>query len=152
MAADYRHRTVTYGCGHEYVHDLYREPHVLKMSESMFALSDCPDCRDTRHDLALGIQSDHELPALTGLEADRDRGREVRLRLLAEVRDEVRSLRDAYLLGVRRTATWDEVKAAEDAKSALERRRAAEFWLANSSLSGLELLTREIAEQKGEAE
>ena len=152
MTADYRHRTVTYGCGHDYVHDLYREPHVLKMSESMFALSDCPDCRDTRRDLALGIQPDHELPALTGLEADRERAREVRLRLLAEVRDEVRSLRDAYLLGVRRTATWAEVKAAEDAKSALERRRAAEFWLASSGLSGARLLATEIAEQNGEAE
>lgn len=152
MTADYRHRTVTYGCGHEYVHDLYWEPHVLKMSESMFALSDCPDCRDTRRDLALGIQAEHELPTLTGLEVDRDRAREVRLQLLAEVRDEVRSLRDAYLLGVRRTASWAQVKAAEDAKSALERRRAAEFWLANSSLSGVELLVQEIAEQKGGSE
>lgn len=152
MTPDYRHRTVTYGCGHDYVHDLYQEPHVLKMSESMFALSDCPDCRDVRRDLALGVTANRELPPLTGLEADRASAREARLRLLAEVRCEVRSLRDAYLVGVGRTATWDELRKAEDAKSSLQRRRAAEFWLANSDLSGTELLDREIEERNGEGQ
>lgn len=149
MAGNHRYRTVTYGCGHDYVHDLYEEPHVLPMSAAMFALSDCPECRDARRDVALGIHHDHQLPPLTGLEADRERAHQVRLRLLSEVRAEIRSLRDAHLVGVRRTATWNEVKAAEDARSALQRIRAAEFWLAHSDLSGKELLNREIDNSPG---